>query len=73
MFENRVLKKISGLQSDEVTGGWRRLCNEELYDMYSPTNTSITPVVKSRRIRCAGFVARMGGQGTCVQYFGGKN
>jgi len=35
VFENRVLKKIFGLKRDEVTGGWRRLCNEELYDLYS--------------------------------------
>lgn len=35
VFENRVLKKISGFKRDEVTGGWGRLCNKELYDLYS--------------------------------------
>jgi hypothetical protein len=41
VFENRVLKKISGLKRDEVTGGWRRLCNEELYNLYSSTNITL--------------------------------
>jgi hypothetical protein len=41
VFENRVLKKISGLKRDEVTGGWRRLSNEELYDLYSSTNITL--------------------------------
>jgi len=66
-----MLKKISGLKRDEVTGGWRRLCNEELYDLYSPTN--ITLGVKLRIIRCAGHVARMGGQGRCIQCFDREN
>jgi hypothetical protein len=70
VFENRVPKKISGLKRDEVTGGWRRLCNEELYDLYSSTN--ITLEVKSRRIRCAGHVARMGGQGRCIVFWWGE-
>jgi len=69
VFENKVLMKISGLKRDEVTGVWRSLCNEELYDLYSATN--ITLGVKSRRIRCVGHVARMGGQGRCTQCFGG--
>jgi hypothetical protein len=71
VLENRVLKKISGLKRDEVTGGWRRLCNEELYDLYSPTNITLGAI--SRRIRCAGHVARMEGQGMCIQCFGGEN
>jgi len=54
MFENRVF----GPKRDEVTGNWRKLHNEELSDLYSLPN--IVRVVKSRRIRWAGHVARMG-------------
>jgi hypothetical protein len=36
VFENRVLRKVFGPKRDEVTGEWRRLHNEELYDLYSP-------------------------------------
>jgi hypothetical protein len=39
IFENRVLRKIFGPNSDEVTGEWRRLHNDELHDLYSPPNT----------------------------------
>jgi hypothetical protein len=58
LFENRVLRKIFAPYRDEVTGDWRRLHNEELNDLYSSPN--IIPVIKSRRIRWAGHVARMG-------------
>ena len=57
VFENRVLR-VFGPRRDEVTGEWRNLHNEELSDMYSLPN--IVRVVKSRRIRWAGHVARMG-------------
>jgi len=58
VFENMVLRRIFGLRRDEITGEWRRLHNEELNDLYSSTN--IERMIKSRRIRWAGHVARMG-------------
>jgi hypothetical protein len=58
LFENRVLRRIFGPKRDEVTGEWRRLYNEELNDLYSSPN--IVRVIKSRRMRWAGHVARMG-------------
>ena len=58
VFENMVLRKIFGPRRDEVTGEWRRLYNEELNDFYSSPN--IVRVIKSRRMRWAGHVARMG-------------
>jgi hypothetical protein len=58
VFENRVLRRIFGPKRDEVTGEWRKLHNEELNDLYSPP--TIVRVIKSRRMRCAGHVARMG-------------
>jgi len=57
VFENRVLRKIFGLRRDEVMGEWRRLHNEELNELYSSPN--IVRVIKSRRMRWAGHVARM--------------
>jgi hypothetical protein len=58
VFENRVLRRIFGPKRDKVTGEWRRLHNEELNDLYSSLN--IIRVIKSRRMRWAGHVARMG-------------
>ena len=57
MFENRVLTRILGPKRDGVTGEWRNLHNEELNDLYSSPNT--VRVIKSRRMRWAGHVARM--------------
>jgi len=57
-FENVVLRRIFGPRQDKVMGEWRRLHNEELYDLYSSPN--IVRVMKSRRMRQAGHVARMG-------------
>jgi len=61
MFENRVLRKIFGGKRDEVTREWRRLHNQELSDLYS--SQYIIRVIKSRRMRWAGHVARMGERG----------
>jgi hypothetical protein len=58
VFENRVLRRIFGPKRDEVTGECRRLHNKELYALYSSPN--IIRVIKSRRLRWAGHVARMG-------------
>ena len=60
MFENGVLKKMRGPQRDEVTAEWRKLHNEGLNDLYS--SPSIVRVIKSRRMRWAGHVARMEGR-----------
>jgi hypothetical protein len=61
VFENRVLRRIFGPKRDEVTGEWRKLHNEELRGLYS--SPSIIRIVKPRRMRLAGHVARMGGGG----------
>jgi len=61
VFENMVLRRIFGPRRDEVTGKWRRLHNEELSDLYS--SPTIVRVIKSRRMRWAGHVARMGEEG----------
>jgi hypothetical protein len=49
VFENRALRRIFGLKRDEVTGGWRKLHNEELHGLYS--SSSIVRVIKARRMR----------------------
>jgi hypothetical protein len=54
VFENKVLRR------DEGTGGWRKLHNRQLHDSYSSPN--IIRIMKSRRMRWAGHVARMGGE-----------
>ena len=56
VFENRIMRRIFGLKRDE-NGEWRRLHNEELHSMYLSPN--IVRVIKSRRLRWAGHVARM--------------
>ena len=66
VFENRVLRRIFGPKTDEVTGEWRKLHNEELSELYSLPN--IVRVVKSRRMRWAGHVARMGEGKVCTGF-----
>ncbi|KAJ9580787.1 hypothetical protein L9F63_024039, partial [Diploptera punctata] len=60
VFENKVLRKIFGPKRDEQTGEWRRLHNNELHGLYRKPDTIKT--VKSRRLRWAGHVARMGNE-----------
>jgi hypothetical protein len=57
-FIFRVLRRIFGSKRDEVTGGWRKLHNEELHGLYS--SPGIVRVIKARRMRLVGHVARMG-------------
>jgi hypothetical protein len=70
VFENRVLRRILGPKRDEVTGEWRKLHNEELHILYSSKN--IIRQIKSRRMRWAGHVARMGGERNVYRVFSGK-
>jgi hypothetical protein len=65
-FENRVLRRIFGPKRDEVTGEWRKLHNEELRDLYS--SPSIFIIMKLRKMRWAGHVARMGRRGMLIAY-----
>jgi hypothetical protein len=58
VFENRVLRRIFGSKRDEMTREWRKLHNEELRELYS--SPCIIRIIKSRRMRWAGHVARMG-------------
>jgi hypothetical protein len=58
VFENRVLRRIFGPKRDEVTDEWRTLHNKELHDLYS--SPSIIRIIKTRRMRWVGHVARMG-------------
>ena len=70
VFENMVLRRIFGPRRDEVTGEWRRLHEDELSDLYSSPN--IVRVRKSRRMRLAGNVARMGEERGAYTVFVGK-
>jgi hypothetical protein len=70
VFENMVLRRIFGPRRDEVTGEWRRLHNLELNDLYSSPN--IVRVIKLRRMRWAGHVARMGEERGLYRVFVGK-
>jgi len=70
VFENMVLRRIFVTRRDEVTGEWRRLHYEELSDLYSSPN--IVRVIKSRRMRWAGHVPRMGEERGAYRVLVGK-
>jgi hypothetical protein len=70
VFENRVLKNIFGPKRDEVTGEWRKLHNEEFRDLYS--SPCIIRIIKSRRMRWSGHLARMGEKRNAYRLLVGK-
>jgi hypothetical protein len=70
VFGNRVLRRIFGPKRDEVTREWRKLHNEELRDLYS--SPSIIRIIKLRRMRWAGHVARMGEKRNAYRLLVGK-
>jgi hypothetical protein len=70
VFKNRVLRSKFGLKRDEVTGEWRKLHKEELRDLYS--SPSIVRIIKSRRMRWVGHVARMGEKRNAYSLLVGK-
>jgi hypothetical protein len=69
VFEKRVLRRIFGPKRDEGKGEWRKIRDEELNDLNSSPN--IVGVIKSRRMRQIGHVARMRGEERCIKGFGG--
>jgi hypothetical protein len=70
VFENRVLRRIFGPKRDEVTGEWRKLHKEELHELYS--SPSFIGIMKARRMRWAGHVARMGEKENAYRLLVGK-
>jgi hypothetical protein len=67
MFKNGALKIIFGPKRAEVIGGWRKLHNEELHNLYfSP---SVIRTIKSRIVRCAEHVAGMGRTGMHIRFW----
>jgi hypothetical protein len=70
VFENRVLRRIFGRKRDEMTGEWRKLHNEELHDLYS--SPSIIRIMKARKMRWTGHVARMGEKRIACRLLVGK-
>jgi hypothetical protein len=71
VFENRVLRRIFGPKRDEVTGGWRKLHNQELRDLYS--TPSIIRINKSWKMRWVGHVTRMGEERNEYRLLAGKS
>jgi hypothetical protein len=70
VFENKVPRRIFGTKRDEVTGDWRKLHNEELHNLYSLPN--IIRMIKSRKMRLAGHMARMGAKRNAYRILVGK-
>ena len=70
VIENRVLGRIFRRKMNEIKGEWRKPHNEERDDLYSLPN--IVWMIKSKRMRWAGYVARMGGEESRIQRYGGE-
>jgi hypothetical protein len=70
VFANRVLRGIFRLRRADIIGGWRKLHNEELHNVYS--SSKIIRMIKSRRVRCAGHVAHMGDKKNAYRVLVGK-
>jgi hypothetical protein len=71
VFETRVLRRIFGPKRDGVMGGWRKLHNEELHNLYS--SPSIMSIMKSRRMRWVGYAAQMGEKRNVYRLLVGKS
>jgi hypothetical protein len=67
VFQNWMLRRIFSPKRNGLTGGWRKLHNEELHDLYS--SPSVIRIIKSRRMSSTGYVGRMGKKGTLVGYW----
>jgi hypothetical protein len=70
VFENRVLRRIFGPKRDQVRGGWRKLHNEQLHELYS--SPSIIRMVRSKRMRLAGHIAQTGEKSNPCKILVGK-
>jgi hypothetical protein len=70
VFENRLLSRIFGPKRGEVTGGWRKLHNEELHNLYSLP--SIIRMIKSGEDEMGRSCTTHGGEEECIHDFGGK-
>jgi hypothetical protein len=70
VFENRVLRRTSGPKRHELTGGWRKLHNVELHNLYS--SPSIIRMIKQRRMRWVGHKARMEAKKNAYRILMGK-
>jgi hypothetical protein len=70
VFQNRLLRRIFVSKGDEIKGGWRKLHNEELHNLYSLPD--IIRIIKSKRIRWTGHVARMGSKSNAYMALMGK-
>jgi hypothetical protein len=70
MFEDRVLRRLFGPKRNDVTGGWRKLHNEELHDLYS--SPSIIRIIKKMRMRWAWHITRMGEKRNAYRLLVGK-
>jgi hypothetical protein len=70
VFENKVLGRIVALKRNEILRGWRNLDNEELHNLY--TSPNIIRMIKSRRTRWVGYVARMGAKRNAQRVLVGK-